>query len=145
MVYLILILILILLSYLTVKRIKKIRFKDIQVEENPFSTIKTKIVGVTYRNDDGSFRQKVLSKCKKGDELFIINKPIKNYRHAMAVFNQKMQQLGHIEDELAKELYELFNKDKVFLTRVIGIHGCTHDKPTIGCSIEIQIFNKLNQ
>ena len=42
------------------------------------SIIRTKIRGVSYENQNGESRQKLIKKCKKGDQLILIRNPVVN-------------------------------------------------------------------
>jgi hypothetical protein len=55
-----------------------------------------KIHGVTFNNDDGSSRQRVISRCKVGEELEIIPEPTNRFdRGAMKVCRKNGEQLGY--------------------------------------------------
>jgi hypothetical protein len=91
-------------------------------------TIKTKVVGVTFEN-----RQELLKKCYNGQKLRIINRPMPKYPHAMAVYAGP-NNIGHIADELAQELFQ--NKNE-YTGIILNLTGGTSECPTRGCNIEI--------
>lgn len=55
-----------------------------------------KVHGVTFNNDDGSSRQRAISRCKVGEELEIIPEPTNQYQSgAMKVCRKNGEQLGY--------------------------------------------------
>lgn len=99
----------------------------------------TKIVGVTFGNEDGTSRQEYIKKLKTGDD--IIFKPMGTAEHpeAIGVFNNKGQQLGYLSAELAAELKEKYPLNPMSVT-VSGVTG-GGDK-TYGCNLHIVIYSK---
>lgn len=80
-------------------------------DENPnlefVKEFNTKLVGVTFKNDDGSSRQELLSLTAKGDNVFLIREPNNKYdKYAIAVKNNFDDQLGYLSssDDLARFL-----------------------------------------
>jgi hypothetical protein len=62
----------------------------------------SKVVGVTFKNDDGSDRQAIIRKCKVGEQLTLWwDQKNKFSSHAVAVFRQNGKQLGHLPDSTA--------------------------------------------
>ena len=66
-------------------------------------SFRTKVVGVTHKNDDGSDRQKIISKCKVGDSLLLQRDYDNEYdEHAIAVLRTTTnEQLGFIARDVA--------------------------------------------
>ena len=100
----------------------------------------SKVVGVTFKNDDGSDRQKIISKCKAGDDIIFKPVPTKQYPNAIGVFNTKGEQLGHLKADLALELKEKYptNPMQVTIANITG--GSTG--ASYGCNIHIIIYKK---
>jgi hypothetical protein len=64
----------------------------------------TKVVGVTFKNDDGSDRQEFIRQCMVLDALELKHDPDNPFDpNAVAVFRES-QQLGHLKRELAPEI-----------------------------------------
>ena len=62
----------------------------------------SKVVGVTFNNDDGSNRQAIIRKCKEGEQLTLWwDQANQHSSHAVGVFRQNGKQLGHLPDDTA--------------------------------------------
>lgn len=92
------------------------KYKDFLIKEKQnFSElykITTKVVGVTYPNDDGSSRQTIISKLTVGQELFAKEF---NYKDAPAISinNISGESLGFLSKELAREIETKFGNKKM--------------------------------
>ena len=96
------------------------------------STIRTKVVGVTFKNDDGTDRQEILATVYTGDALDL--KPYKyNGAPAMAVMHANGC-IGNIKADLAADLcsspYITYTAEVLEVTGGDGIKS-------YGCNIEI--------
>lgn len=115
-----------------------------EVEIFPFSMY-SKVVGVSYNNNDGSSRQKNIKKyLNEGDELFV-----KGYSYkgapAMAILAKdgKMStQIGNLKAELVEDFVSL-PADTEFEIRVKNLTGGTKEKPSFGVNIEILTTNEI--
>lgn len=65
-------------------------------------SFKTKVVGVTFNNPDGSSRQKIISECKAGEEL-VLRRDYNNFHdeYAIAVLRKTGEQVGFIARDVA--------------------------------------------
>lgn len=98
----------------------------------------TKVVGVTFGNDDGTSRQDIIKTCKPGDDIIFKPVPTVEYPDAIGVFNKNGKQLGHINAELAAELKEKYPTNPMTVT-VNNITG-GGDK-NYGCNLHIIIYS----
>jgi hypothetical protein len=65
-------------------------------EEASDNVFFAKVHGVSFKNDDGSSRQKIISRCKVGEELDIIPEPTNRHdRGTMKVCRKNGEQLGY--------------------------------------------------
>ena len=65
-------------------------------EEASDNVFFAKVHGVSYKHDDGSSRQKIISRCKVGEELDIIPEPTNRHDPgAMKVCRKNGEQLGY--------------------------------------------------
>lgn len=103
----------------------------------PEADFHTKVVGVTYKNDNGSDRQKIISKCKAGQDVIFKPTPSKEYPEAVGVFTVKGEQLGYLNAELAHDLIHTYpnNQMQATITTITGGNGKNY-----GCNIHIHIF-----
>lgn len=99
----------------------------------------TKVVGVTFGNDDGSSRQEYIKKMKSGDDIIFKPMATKEHPEAIGVFDKKGHQLGYLNAELATEIKEKYATNPMSVT-VSGVTG-GGDK-TYGCNLHIVIYNK---
>lgn len=97
----------------------------------------TKIVGVTFGNDDGSSRQAIIKKSKEGEDIILKPVPTDEYPDAIGVFNKRGEQLGHINAELAAELKNKYPNNPMSVT-INNITG-GGDK-NYGCNLHIIIY-----
>lgn len=100
----------------------------------------TKVVGVTFKNTDGSDRQKILSTCKNGDDIILEPTPSKEYPDAIGVFTSKGKQIGNINAELALELKKKY-PSHLMKVRISNITGGS-DGLNYGCNLHIVIYKK---
>lgn len=106
---------------------------EARVEIRP---IHTKVVGVTFRNDDGSSRQRILKACREGEMLKLVKRPSGGDRNAVAVCRKNGQQLGNLRRELAAELAPLLDKGVELQAEITDLTGGgTFRKRTRGCNI----------
>lgn len=102
--------------------------------------IKTKLVGVTYNNNDGINRQSILAKLNKNSKLhtsryFFSNEP------AIAVLYENSI-IGHVPKTLANQIYEEYPLGviNVTLTAITGGTGTNY----YGCNVELQYTTSIN-
>ncbi len=128
-------------------------FKTIPGEKPQGKTIrnfKTKVVGVTHRNMDGSSRQSAIRRLKPGDRLQLAWYPKSPHDpNAIMVFGKgSMSQLdmstciGHLKADLAADVVKWLDDDNItgIYAAVSEILGGTNGKPTYGCLIEITVY-----
>lgn len=115
--------------------------KGLEVLNLP-KVIKTKVVGVTKKNEDGQSRQELIEMLEPGDELFLEREPDNEHdENAIAVFNESWEQIGYLSRSVAAELAPLMDEGYEVECTVTEITGGTDDKPSYGCNIEITIYS----
>lgn len=97
----------------------------------------TKVVGVTFSNDDGSSRQEIIKNSKAGEDIIFKPVPTADYPDAIGVFNKRGQQLGHLNAELAAEMKNKYTNNPMSVT-INNITG-GGDK-NYGCNLHIIIY-----
>lgn len=98
----------------------------------PAGSIRTKVVGVTFQNDDGTDRQELLALVSPGDALDL--EPYKyNGSPAMKVVHA-VGCIGNLKAELAADLCK--NEYIAYTAEVLEVTG-GEDGKTYGCNIEI--------
>lgn len=100
----------------------------------------TKVVGVSFNNNDGTSRQDIIKSCKVGDDIIFKPVPTKEYPDAIGVFNAHGKQLGHLTAELASELKNKYPTNPMKAV-VAGITGGENGK-NYGCNLKLTIYNK---
>ncbi|MCH9020195.1 MAG: HIRAN domain-containing protein [Proteobacteria bacterium] len=111
----------------------------------------TKVVGVTFRNNDGSDRQDIIARCRPGDELALSSEPENPHAdHAVAVYcNQrrwfrgvKTFQIGYLPEEsgVAAGVFEHIEAGGGGEAQITDVTGGTRDKPTMGVNIRITLW-----
>lgn len=103
-------------------------------------TIRTKVVGVTFQNDDGESRQDILSRMT-GDEEIEIEKTTYNGEPAAYVkWDNKI--LGYLSAELAKDLAARYPNAR-YTAEILEISG--GGVQTFGCNIELDVVVEEQQ
>jgi hypothetical protein len=73
--------------------------------------IKTWVTGPTKKNPDGINRQKIIRKCKSGEEVMLVREPDNPYDgDAIAVFRESGEQIGYISKKHNKGLAKHLDK-----------------------------------
>lgn len=100
----------------------------------------TKVVGVSRNNEDGTSRQKIASKLRKGDLLMLVHeKDNPADANALKVLASKGKQVGYLMRERAEEFVGLVDeRDGLFavVTEVTG-GDARGGKPSFGVNIAI--------
>lgn len=104
--------------------------------ERIVETIRTKLVGVTYDNEDGENRQDILSSMT-GNEEIEVEKYIFNGEPA-AYVKCGNKVLGNLAAELAKDLAEKY-PDARYTAEILEISG-GGGVQTFGCNIELDVI-----
>jgi len=88
-------------------------------------TFHTKVAGVTFKNNDGNSRQKIIQNCIVGERLLLIPEPNnKHDRDAVKVCKTNNQQIGYLKKELAYDVKILLADSKSKLNASItSING----------------------
>lgn len=103
-------------------------------------TIRTKLTGVTFDNEDGENRQDILSRMD-GSEAITVEKYTYNGEPAAYVkWGGKV--LGNLSAELAKDLYNKYPK-AVYEAQILDITGGGGNN--YGCNIELDIYEDAPQ
>ena len=104
-------------------------FRDV---DRDWRSMHTKIVGVTFRNDDGTLRQSNLAKVTEGDTLKIL--PYRyNGEPALGVYTVYDKMIGNISKEIAADLD---NEGHVHYYAMVEDTTGGGDK-NIGCNITL--------
>lgn len=99
--------------------------------------IRTKIVGVTYRNEDGSRRQDIISELSTGESLKLVDMATDEFPEAIGVFDLADQQCGFLQKSLAIDLRnsgKSIEDVSVDVLEVTGGNGRSY-----GCNIRLII------
>ena len=102
--------------------------------ERLLNTIRTKVVGVTFDNEDGTNRQDLLKTLRGGEQITIEPYQYKGEPAAYVKHNGRV--LGNLSAELAAELDRKYKDNKItaVVTEITG-----GDDLTYGCNIEIKV------
>lgn len=102
----------------------------------------TKVVGVTYNNDDGSSRQAIITHCRPGEPLALVPDPTNKYdKRAIKVCRQNGWQIGHLGREVAYSLSENLQAGRTAWARVMNITGGGHGQ-SYGMNIEVFVGHR---
>lgn len=112
--------------------------------DSPRREIKTKVVGVTRRNRDGTDRQTIIRRCVAGEPLALIPAPDNPHdEDAIMICRRTGEQLGYVSEDLADTIGDLIADGHRLDAEILTITGGTADKPTRGVNLRI-LVNSVN-
>jgi hypothetical protein len=98
--------------------------------------IQTKVMGVRYANPDGSERQTIIAKCKKGDKLLLMPDPLNRYnKDVVKIQTLEEKTIGYLDADLALEIKRSLEEG---LLVEAAIHRTYKDKDGI-LQVEVQL------
>jgi hypothetical protein len=87
-------------------------------------SFRTKVVGVTKKNEDGSSRQKIIKQCRKGDSLFLVRDPANKFdSNAIEVRKKDATMVGYLSGELAEDIAPIMDGGKRLAATVLDVTG----------------------
>lgn len=116
-----------------IKEDKKVSSK--MAKERIVQTLKTKVVGVTFDNEDGENRQTILSNMSGNEEIEVEKYLFKGEPAAYIKWNGKI--IGNLSAEIAKELNRKYPKAR-YAAKILEISG--GGGQNFGCNIELDII-----
>lgn len=114
--------------------------EDLQqyIEEHPIiKEFYTKVVGVSFPNDDGSSRQAILSNCRRGDYILLKTYSFRG-KLAYAVHTEHGQ-IGNLPADLAECLETEYNDDFIASGEIYSITGGSGGL-FYGCKIHLILY-----
>jgi hypothetical protein len=101
----------------------------------------TKVAGVSYRNHDGTSRQKIIPRCRAGELLRLEHEPDNPHDiNAIRILRQDGGQIGYLPRELAGEVVSRSARGWGYHAVVAGI-GRSSDSGLNGASLLLVITN----
>ncbi len=102
----------------------------------------TRLSGVSFDNPDGTSRQDILRKLRAGDMAGLVRMPDHpDDPNAIAVVLRRHGVMGWIPAHIAERFADQLDSGLVGFARVIEITGGTTDKPTLGCAVEVLLYD----
>ena len=101
----------------------------------------TKVVGVTFPNEDGSSRQEILSLCLSGEPVGLCEYTF-NGKPAFSVITEHGQ-IGNLSQALATDLAYNYSDDVFIVAKISDITG-GEDGLYYGCNILLSIYGPTN-
>lgn len=109
-------------------------------EEHPLiDDFLTKVKGVTFRNDDGTSRQEILSCCLRGESVYF-RQFIYNGKPAYAVISDHGQ-IGNLSADLAENFDARYGRDAYISGTISDITG-GEDGMYYGCMLHIRVYKE---
>ncbi len=113
-------------------------------------TFKTKVVGVTFDNDDGTSRQNAIGNLQKGQKVHLIWNPHNEYsKNAILVCGVLVGNeldlsscIGHLKEDIGKDVIKWMHDDTLggIYAEVADVLGGTKKFPTLGCLVKICLY-----
>ena len=100
-------------------------------------TISSKVVGVTYDNEDGTSRQSILASCRAGEHLRLEHRPVEQDQNAVAVLRCNGEQLGYLSRELAEDISVYLDAGARIDATITEITGGEKAKDRLGCNLAL--------
>lgn len=108
------------------------------IQQHPMrEELRTKVVGVSYANQDGTSRQPIIAGCHSGDPVYLHFYWYKG-NPAYAVYTDGGQ-IGNLSAELAEYLYTKYGKNAIFHAGIINITGGDAGR-YFGCNLVIRVY-----
>lgn len=101
--------------------------------KNSLRCIHSKVVGVTFNNDDGTSRQKNIANIKENDELKLIPYEYNPGEEALGVFHNN-KQIGNVNADLCYEIIDKVRDNEIIIVIANPTGG---NKKTYGCNFTI--------
>jgi len=106
-------------------------------------SFRTRVVGVSHRNDNGSSRQEIVRGCSVGEALRLVREPENPHDpNAIRVCTRDGDQIGFLAADVAARLAPRLDAGAAAKAEIIALTGGTRDKPTRGVNIEITIARR---
>lgn len=103
-------------------------------------SIRTKAVGVTRRNDEGTSRQDIIEGLTSCDQLELIRDQYNEHdENAVEVHDPTWGQIGFIKRDLAAKIAPLMDEDVPIEAIVLDVTG--GDGTNLGVNIELRIYD----
>lgn len=106
--------------------------------------IKTKIAGVSFKNDDGSSRQNIISRLDDYSDIKLIPELYEGKTPSVIVVTEDFKQIGFLNQELADDVYIDMVNNRLyvdgFVTSITGLPG-----ETKGVNIELCIYKEVTE
>ena len=78
------------------------------------SSFQTKVVGITESNPDGTSRQELIRRCRRGEPLLLIREPDNpDDENAIAVCRQSGEAIGYLTKYVAEDLAPQIDAGKI--------------------------------
>ncbi|WP_312723972.1 HIRAN domain-containing protein [Stutzerimonas kunmingensis] len=107
----------------------------------PSSQFVCAVVGESHKNRDGESRQSLIKRLVKvGMPAQLIHEPDNPAdKNAVAVFVAG-KQIGYLKRDVAKWHVKRMDRGDEASAIVHGVHGGTRDKPSIGVTLEVSVY-----
>ena len=100
--------------------------------------IRTKIVGVSFNNEDGSNRQELIKQLNEGDILTIKHEPENKYDSNSHIIKHNDKIIGHLKKELAESIVKKVKSGEKIL-KISDWKKTGQEKHTLGVNIVIEM------
>jgi len=102
----------------------------------------TKVAGVISKNNDGTSRQEILKRCKKGERLTLLHQPIIQDKNAVRVCRENGEQIGWLNEILAAEIAPRLDKGSRIDAEIKEITGGGFlSGKSRGCNIQLTKYS----
>lgn len=105
-------------------------------------TMRTKVSGVTFNNQDGTCRQALLRRVMPDDQLTMETTTFNGKLSKTCVLRHAIGIIGTLSGDVLAEFREKTAPDAEIHVRVLQITGGTQEKQTLGCNIELSAIKK---
>ncbi len=101
------------------------------------------VVGESYRNSDGSDRQRIIARLQVGDPIVLVREPDNQYdSNAIAVCTTGGRQIGYLSRADAQRFSAKMDKGVVLKAVIRFIGGGTANKPSRGVWLNVYAIRK---
>jgi hypothetical protein len=100
----------------------------------------TTVVGVSFKNENGSDRQSIITRCREGEAILLIREPNNKFGpNAIRVCRTNGDQIGHIARDEAYRVADELDRGKKLNTEIAYIHPPKRSGQKAGVVVRIGV------
>ena len=104
------------------------------------------VAGESYRNRDGSSRQKIIAQCRIGEGVRLVREPDNPHdRNAIFVCRENGQGIGYIPADSSFRMADEIDRGWVYAAEIAEITGGVGGKRSLGVVLKISVVSQARR